>query len=173
MKNKKIIKKIKLQLPYEGKGHNINNKIVEKENIQKILVFKDKETNALYFCGLDRFDILNLKKNKDYEITLWKSRGESLIESYNTMCKTYEQVLILSKNDFVEITKNDSSKGYCYITGFSGGKLEISSYIGDNYDIVGNNKLFSNFYTGGQYPITITTIQNIEKIKLNALGKIE
>ena len=172
-KTGKIIKKVKLQLPYEGKGHNINNIIVDKENIQKILVFKDKETNALYFCGLDRFDILNLKKNKDYEITLWKSRGKSLKESYSALNKNYEQVLVLSKNDFVEIEIENSNKCYCYINGFTSGKLDIGSYIGDNYDIVGDNKLFNKFYSGGQYQFTITSIKNIKKIKLNTLGKIE
>ena len=172
-KTGKIIKKIKLQLPYEGKGHNINNKIVEKENIQKILVFKDKETNALYFCGLDRFDILNLKKNKDYEITLWKSQGNSLKGSYNELKIKYTQLLELTKNDFVEIEKNNGNKCYCYVNGFSDGKLDIGSYIGDNYDIVGTDKLFNKFYSGGQYPFTITSIKNIEKIKLNTLGKIE
>lgn len=172
-KTEKIIKKVKLQLLYEGKGHNINNKIVDKENIQKILVFKDIETNTLYFCGLDRFDILNLKKNKDYEITLWKSQGVSLKESYNKLNTKYTKLLELAKNDFVEIEKNNGNKCYCYINGFTDGKLDIKSYIGDNYDIVGNNKLFNKFYSGGQYQISTTSIKNIIKIKLNTLGKIE
>ena len=134
---------------------------------------KDKETNALYFCGLDRFDILNLKKNKDYEITLWKSQGNSLKGSYNELKIKYTQLLELTKNDFVEIEKNNGNKCYCYVNGFSDGKLDIGSYIGDNYDIVGTDKLFNKFYSGGQYPFTITSIKNIEKIKLNTLGKIE
>ena len=123
--------------------------------------------------GLDRFDILSLKKNKDYEITLWKSIGNSLKEKYNELNRKYDQYLELLKNDFVEIEKNNSNKCYCYINGFTDGKLDIKSYIGDNYDIVGNNKLFNKFYSGGQYPISTTSIKNIIKIKLNTLGKIE
>lgn len=172
-KTGKIIKKVKLQLPYEGKGHNINGKIVEKEKIQKILVFQDKEINALYFCGLDRFDILNLKKNKDYVITLWKSRSASEKETYNNLLNKYNLKLELSKNDFVEIEKENGNKCYCYINGFTSGKIDIGSYIGDNYDIVGENSLFNSFYPAGQYPLTITTIKEIKKIKLNTLGKIE
>lgn len=172
-KTGKIIKKVKLQLPYEGKGHNINGKIVEKEKIQKILVFQDKEINALYFCGLDRFDILNLKKNKDYVITLWKSSSASEKETYNNLLNKYNLKLELSKNDFVEIEKENGNKCYCYINGFTSGKIDIGSYIGDNYDIVGENSLFNSFYPAGQYPLTITTIKEIKKIKLNTLGKIE
>ena len=172
-KTGKIIKKVKLQLPYEGKGHNINGKIVEKEKIQKILVFQDKEINALYFCGLDRFDILNLKKNKDYVIALWKSRSASEKETYNNLLNKYNLKLELSKNDFVEIEKENGNKCYCYINGFTSGKIDIGSYIGDNYDIVGENNLFDSFYPAGQYPLTITTIKDIKKIKLNTLGKIE
>lgn len=172
-KTGKIIKKVKLQLPYEGKGHNINGKIVEKEKIQKILVFQDKEINALYFCGLDRFDILNLKKNKDYVITLWKSRSASEKETYNNLLNKYNLKLELSKNEFVEIEKENGNKCYCYINGFTSGKIDIGSYIGDNYDIVGENSLFNSFYPAGQYPLTITTIKEIKKIKLNTLGKIE
>ena len=155
------------------KGHNINGKIVEKEKIQKILVFQDKEINALYFCGLDRFDILNLKKNKDYVITLWKSRSASEKETYNNLLNKYNLKLELSKNDFVEIEKENGNKCYCYINGFTSGKIDIGSYIGDNYDIVGENSLFNSFYPAGQYPLTITTIKEIKKIKLNTLGKIE
>lgn len=172
-KTGKTIKKVKLQLPYEGKGHNINGKIVEKEKIQKILVFQDKEINALYFCGLDRFDILNLKKNKDYVIALWKSRSASEKETYNNLLNKYNLKLELSKNDFVEIEKENGNKCYCYINGFTSGKIDIGSYIGDNYDIVGENNLFDSFYPAGQYPLTITTIKDIKKIKLNTLGKIE
>lgn len=172
-KTGKIIKKVKLQLPYEGKGHNINGKIVEKEKIQKILVFQDKEINALYFCGLDRLDILNLKKNKDYVITLWKSSSASEKETYNNLLNKYNLKLELSKNDFVEIEKENGNKCYCYINGFTSGKIDIGSYIGDNYDIVGENSLFNSFYPAGQYPLTITTIKEIKKIKLNTLGKIE
>ena len=94
-------------------------------------------------------------------------------ESYNVLNKNYEQVLVLSKNDFVEIEIENGNKCYCYINGFTSGKLDIGSYMGDNYDIVGDNRLFNKFYSGNQYQFTITSIKNIKKIKLNTLGKIE
>ena len=78
----------------------------------------------------------------------------------------------LMKNDFVKIIKNDDNFSYCYITGFSQGKVEVSSYLGDSYDLVGDNKLFSIFYAGSQYPVTISTIKSIKKINLSVLGKI-
>lgn len=170
-KTGKVIKKVKVELPYEGKGHNISGKIVEKEKIQKILVFKNKDSNEYYFSGLDRFDILNLKKNKDYELTLWKAQGVSIKDKYTNLINNYILELELLKNDFVEITKNNDGKSLCYINGFTNGQLEVSSYLGDNYDLIGENKLFENEVI--RYKITTTVIKNIKKIKLNTLGKIE
>ena len=168
-----IIKKVKLQEEFSKKGHKVGTSIAEKGNIYKILVFKDRSNGSLYFAGLDLFDILNIKKNKDYEITVWKSRTQKDVIKYADASVLYEyNDNYLMKNDFVEIIKNDNKCAFCYITGFSQGKIEISSYLGDAYDLVGNNKLFTNFYAGGQYPITISTIKSIKKINLSLLGKI-
>ena len=167
----KLIKKVKLISQYTGKGHIINGKIVDKENIQKILVFKDKESNNYYFSGLDKFDILNIKKNKDYEITLWKSQTSFVKDKYSNLVSEYELKLELQKNDFVQIIKKDEKNNLCYITGFSGGKLEISSPLGDNFDLIGKQNLFDESVS--RFIITITTIKEIKKIKLNTLGKIE
>ncbi len=170
-----IIKKVKLQEEFSNKGHKIGTSIVEKGNIYKILMFKDRSNGSLYFAGLDLFDILNIKRNMDYEITIWKSTSQKEIMKFSNAKMLYEfneNKDYLMKNDFVKIIKNDDNFSYCYITGFSQGKVEVSSYLGDSYDLVGDNKLFSIFYAGGQYPVTISTIKSIKKINLSVLGKI-
>ena len=170
--NNNPIKKVKLESDYNDGGHKVGNSITEKENIQKILIFKDKESDSLYFAGLDLFDILNIKKNEDYNITVWKSQSKKETISYSEASKKYDFYNYLMKNDFIEVTKLDGTSSLCYITGFTQGKIEVSSYLGDSYDLVGNNKLFTTFYTGGQYPITISTIKSIKKVNLSVLGKI-
>lgn len=170
-----IIKKVKLQEEFSNKGHKIGSSIVEKGNIYKILMFKDRSNGSLYFAGLDLFDILNIKRNMDYGITIWKSTSQKEIMKFSNAKMLYEfneNKDYLMKNDFVKIIKNDDNFSYCYITGFSQGKVEVSSYLGDSYDLVGDNKLFSIFYAGGQYPVTISTIKSIKKINLSVLGKI-
>lgn len=172
-KTGKLIKKVKIYSEYDGKGHIIKGKIMEKANILKIFIFKSKDTNELYFAGLDKFDIINYKKDENYKLTLWKSQTLKIVLSKKDIEKNYDLYIKLSKNDFVEIEKDNGVLGMCYIIGFSSGKMEVGSYLGDSYDLVGQNKLFNNFYSGGQYQITISTIKNIKKIQLTNLGKIE
>lgn len=172
-KTGKIIKKVKLQMPYEGKGHNINGKIAGKENIQKILIFKDKTTGSLCASGLDRYDIINLKKDNNYILTIWKSQTSSVKEKYSNILENYSLISGLVKNDFVKIESNNGKKSYCYINGFSTGKIEVCSYLGDSYDIVGKDNLFNKFNSTNRYSKTISDIKNIEKVKLTILGKIE
>ncbi len=175
-KTGKLIKKIRIEPPYDGKGHNINGKIASKENIQKIFVFKDKETNELYFSGLDRFDIINCKKDENYILTLWKSQTSSFNISFKDAKNKYEfdyNKNVFNKNDFVKISKINNTIGYCYLSGFTSGRIELKSYLGDNFDLIGEKNIFPTFTSDDRYRLGCNNILSIEKVKLNTLGKIE
>lgn len=172
-KTGKLIKKIKTESIYDGKGHIINKKVVDKANIQVIEIFEDKETQRLFFAGLDYYDVILSRKDKNHFLQLWSGQGKCESLSYNDALSKYTHYLTLYKNDLVLVEKDNNIKGICYINGFSDGKLEINSVLGDFYDIVKEYKLFPDFYSAGRYPITISSIKSIKKLKLNTLGKIE
>lgn len=182
-KNGNLIKKIKIEDKYNGKGHIINNKIVDKESIYQIDVFKKDEEDKLYFAAYDALDLYQIKekRNKKNEIVknsenididLWWGREKNhKIIKFNDLKDNFNIYISLVKNDLVEIELKDGRKGRGYIVGCSSGMLEITSILGDGYDLVGSENLFSSART--QYQLTISTIKSIKKIKLNNLGKIE
>lgn len=179
-----LIKKIKIESDYNGKGHIINGKLVDKESVYKIDVYKKDNEDKLYFVAYDVLDLYLLKekrnkkgeivkKSENIDIDLWWGQGSKhQIMKFEDLIKNYNLYISLVKNDFVEIELNNGNKGFGYICGFSSGMFEISSYIGDNFDLVGKNNLFLNF-RDSQYRLTISSIKSIRKIKLNNLGKIE
>ena len=57
-----------------------------------------------------------------------------------------------------------------YLVGCASGLLEVKSKLGDGYDIIGENNIFSK--QSERYRITISTIQKIEKLSISILGEI-
>lgn len=178
-----LIKKIKIAEEYKGKGHLINNKIVDKESVYRIDVYKKNDEDKLYFVAYDALDLYQLKgkKNKtgkvikepeNIDVDLWWGQGANHeIMKINDLNANYNLYISLVKNDFVEIELNNGNKGFAYIIGFTSGQLEVGSCLGDNLDLIGNNNLFLKEIN--RYKITASTIKSIKKYKLNNLGKIE
>lgn len=170
-----LIKKVKLEEEYNGKGHKVGSSIAEKGNIQKILMFYDVEKDSIYMAGLDLFDILNIKKNKDYPITIWKSASKNIQLKYSDAIAKYKhnpKEDYLTKNDFVEIVNDKGNKTVCYIVGFTTGRIEIKSYLGDSYDLIVSNSIFNKFDSDNRYRIGLSAVKSIKKINISVLGKI-
>ena len=74
------------------------------------------------------------------------------------------------KNDLIRIKTKTGNESTAYVVGFSGGKLEIKSTIGDGYDIIGNNNIFDKKLT--RYIVTVSTIENMDKLSISILGEI-
>lgn len=167
-----MIKKIKIAEEYKNTGHIINGKVVARENIYVIEVYKKKNDNNLYFVGLDQMDLINKKRNIDFPIIIWWGQGQqnkSML--YNEILDEFDAYIDLRKDELVRIYKKTGESGMGYVTGFSSGMLEIRSCLGDGYDLVGDDLLFKENLD--RFKMTISTIEKIEKIKLSALGKIE
>lgn len=170
-----LIKKIKIENEYDGKGHIIdNNKIVEKENIYIVKIYKSKNITdeKLYFVGYDAFDLIKIRKGIDIPIMLWYGPGNSKYnKNYSELNIEYDEIISLRKKDLVKITKLNGRSGIAYIVGFTSGMLEVMSVLGDGYDLIGQNNLFDRIMD--RYKITVSTISSIKLLKLNTLGKIE
>lgn len=165
------IKKIKIEEEYAGKGHIINGNIVDKESIMRIDIYEQKKDNKLYFVGLDTLDIQKLKRKNNIQLDLWSSQTNHELVNSSEINDNYTKVIALNKNDYIKITNTNDKYCYGYILGFSGGKIEIKSALGDGYDLIGKEKIFENLSNNGRYMITVSTIKNINKINLSNLGK--
>jgi len=177
------IKKIKIKSDYDGKGHIIGNKIVEKEDIYQIDIYKKKDEDRLYFVAYDAMELYQIKERKDKNgniikplynipVDLWWGQGKNHKKmKYLDLQENYEFYVSLQKNEFIEIILNNGNKGYAYVKGFSSGKFEVGSALGDSLDIIGEKNLFQR--ARERYQLTISTIKSIKKVKLNNLGKIE
>ena len=171
-KSGNLIKKITLETPYDGKGHFIDGKFVEKEDIYQISIYKKDGEDKLYFVGYDLFDLAQIKRNKDFNLVLWYGQGSSKINlKYSELNSEYIHYLDLCRNQLIKVVKNDDSEGICYTVGFSSGMFEVKGLIGDDKDICGDKNLFDK-ERDSQYRLTISTIKDIKKLEITILGEI-
>ena len=177
-KENKEIKRVKIYEEYKNTGHNIRNANVEKGDIYKIVIYKskNKEDSKLYAAGLDIFDIKRIEKYNagklkcDFNLKLEYGQGSNfIITPYKDILDNFEEYIILNKNDLIKIICGENST-IAYVCGYSGGKLEVKSTVGDGYDLVGKNNVFNNLI--GRYFKTISAIDDIKKISINILGEI-
>lgn len=178
-----LIKKVKIESSYDGKGHIIDDKVVAKESICRIDVYTKEGEEKLYFVAYDAFDLFQLKekknnkgeivkKSENIDVDVWWGQSANhQIMKVNDLNQNYNLYISLVKNDFVEIELNNGKKGFSYIVGCSSGLLEVSSPLGDGFDLIINGGLFSSVRS--QYQLTISSIKSIKKFQLNNLGKIE
>lgn len=171
-KTKNKIKKIKIEEPYDGKGHIIDDKIVDKENIQQIEVYTKENDEKLYFVAYDLLDLEQIKRGINISVDIyWGSSAQKENINYQDLKNSYSLYITLRKNYYVEIELKNGKKGHAYICGFTSGQLELKSALGDGKDLTGKDKLFNKEQE--RYRIYISTIKNVNIIKLNNLGKIE
>ena len=182
-KENKEIKKVKIYTEYKNTGHMIKKANVDKGGIYKIEVYKskDKEDEKLYFAAYDIFEIKTIerikksqKENKKVpDLTLkvdYGPSGKTMTITYEKLINDYELYKVLNKNDLIKITLKDGRESTGYVVGCSSGMLEIKSKLGDGYDLIGNNNIFSQIIN--RYQITVSTIEKIEKLSINILGEI-
>ncbi len=74
----------------------------------------------------------------------------------------------------IKITTNDGKESIAYVVGFTSGKLEVKSKLGDGYDIIKTDLNENNIFNKklDRYQITISTIKDIKKLSISVLGEI-
>ena len=94
--------------------------------------------------------------------------------SYTDIINNYDLYISLNKNDLIKITTNDGKESVAYVGGFTSGKLEVKSKLGDGYDIIKTDLNENNIFNKqlSQYYITASTIKVIKKLSISVLGEI-
>jgi len=175
-RNGNNIKKIKLDVGVVKEEFSLKdnmNQYVEKENVVQVWVYSRKDDDKLYFVGMDRFRIMNIKKRKDLHLLLWYGQGKKHLEiSVSELSKSgfCEKPTVLHKGQVLFIEKDDGSCGLAKLVGCASGMLEVNSILGDGLDLVASG-LFEKKRT--QYQLTVSTISSIKPISVSVLGKIE
>lgn len=172
-KNNLLIKKIKVEKEYLGKGHIVNGSLVESGDMHLIGIYTSKKDNdnTLYFAGYDVLDCFNIKNNGTFNVNIWEKQNYCKSYEYQNLLNEFNEVCLLNKNQLVKITLKDKRNGICYINGFSSGKLEIKSVLGDGFDLYSCNGLQKKECS--RYYLTISTIEKIEILKITVLGEID
>ena len=173
LKNGKIIKKVKLEDDNKEKLIKLGYKRYAEmgQTLAEIRIYKKNNDGKFYFTGIGNYNVQQLKKgNKDFGITIWWGQGANKeYISYNELeQKGYEEYLILRSTEMVYI-ETKSGNIIANTVGFSSGRFEIRSILGDGIDLI-ESGVFNKIV--GQYAITISTIKNIQKINMNILGEI-
>lgn len=170
--NGNVIKKVKLDYDSPKEEiliHKTSKQYVEKENVIQIHVFKRKGSDKLYFIGMDRYRVMNFRNDPD--ILIWWGRNKNNMKiKYNDLEKEgFIPYVKLYKNQIIQLELNNGALGYCKVGGFSAGKLEVVSILGDDYDIIisGLQKKINE-----RIQITISTIKSIKPITVDILGKV-
>lgn len=179
-KEQKAIKRIKVYSEFNNTGHTLNNANVEKGGIYRIDIFKsnNESDNKLYFAAYDVFEIEKIKEyqnknnsSKEFTIKLEYGQGKNnKILPYSEVLNSYNLYMSLYKNDLIKVITTDGRESIAYVVGCSSGKLEVKSKLGDGYDIIGKDNIFSKI--NSRYQITVSTISSIQKLSINILGEI-
>ena len=80
----------------------------------------------------------------------------------------------ISKLEFPLPYENFDKESVAYVVGFTSGKLEVKSKLGDGYDIIKTDLNENNIFNKqlSQYYITASTIKVIKKLSISVLGEI-
>ena len=182
-KEQKEIKKVKIYTEYKNTGHMIKKANVEKGGIYRIEIYKskDEKDNKLYFAAYDMYEIKTIerikkakKENKPVPALKVKvDYGQSkntMVIPYEKLTTDYKLYKVLNKSDLIKVILKNGKESMGYVVGCSSGMLEIKSIIGDGYDLVEGNNIFSKQQS--RYTITVSTIKEIEKLSISILGEI-
>ncbi len=170
LSNGRPIKKIKILDNELSKSIKVGTRgYASTDEIARIDIYKSPNDNKYYFVQRTLLNIIHEKKGLNPLLTLWWGQDNNHKHlSFNELNEQYKCVLKLHPGDLINISTNNGN-GYSYVVGFTSGKFEVKSVLGDAYD------LLINGLTGkikSQYQITVSTITNIEKIYLNNLGEL-
>ncbi|CAM3086699.1 type II CRISPR RNA-guided endonuclease Cas9 [Streptobacillus ratti] len=170
LKNGNIIKKVKIVDENKDKFIKLGDKryVEMGKTIVKILVFKKEGEEGLKFASLGRYNYNLLKRGKEFEISVWKNRTNYYKFSYNKLKENgYTLIHELVPGELIELELDDGNISECLVRGFTSGRFEIKSLLGDDFDLIDNGiiKKITN-----QYQIAISTIKSIKKINKNILG---
>ena len=174
-KNGNPIKKVKLNEGLLKEEIQIQKNIkqyVSKEDVVQVHIYQRKDDDKLYFVGMDRFRLMNSEAREDLDLFLWWGQEKNHIIVKRSELKRNGFIfepLKLMKGQTILVEKNDGRKGLCKVVGFTGGKLEVGSILGDGYDLI-NSGLFLNHID--RYKLTVSSIKNIKPISVDVLGKI-
>ncbi|CAM3091762.1 type II CRISPR RNA-guided endonuclease Cas9 [Streptobacillus felis] len=172
LKNGNIIKKVKLVDGNKDKLIKLGEKRYAEmgQTIVKILVFEKEGENGLRFASLGRYNYNQMKKGNDFEILIWKGQGEKnshMVKFSKLNQNGYKLIQELVSNECIELELNNGAKSECLVVGFTSGKFEVASILGDDLDLMDSSIIKTILK---QYQITISTIKSIKKVNRNILG---
>ena len=110
------------------------------------------------------------KGNKDFGVTIWWGQGKNneYLNYGDLEEKGYRYEMTLKSTEVVSLNVKEGVS-IVRIVGFTSGMLEVGSIVGDGIDLI-VNKLSGK--PKSRYQITISTILEIKKIRMNIFGEV-
>lgn len=177
LKNGHIIKQVKIIESTDLKSRFMINEDTKAHakggNVVAIDIYKsnDESDDKVYFASRQMLEYNQDKNDDEYDIQLWwgQSKNNKYINS-KEINKQFYKLIALLPGQIIRI-KNQRSEKYTIakVIGFSTGKLEISSILKDETDMIYNN-LFENLIN--RYYLTVSTITAIQLVTIDILGNI-
>ncbi|PWM54584.1 MAG: type II CRISPR RNA-guided endonuclease Cas9 [Dielma fastidiosa] len=166
------IKKVKLDYDSPKEEillHEEKKQYVEKENVIQTHVFRREDSDKLYFIGMDRYRVMNFKNDPVVLIWWGRSKNNRKIKYSELAREDYIPYVKLYKNQIILLELRNGAKGLCKVNGFSAGMFEITSILGDDYDILASGLQTKS---KSRLIITVSTIKSIQPINVDILGKV-
>lgn len=171
LNNGREIKKVKINSGSVEKALKIKRGYAEVDLMVRIDVYKKEGDNKFYFLGHNSLSLIQDYQGKEIQQKLWYGQGNKNCMLTNYQIKdNYQKVCELHPGDLIDIKLTKERQALCYVVGFTSGQLEVSSPLGDNYDLEQGIKTNRN---RSQIFITISTIESIQKKKINIRGEIK
>lgn len=166
--NGRVIKKVKIYDGDASKALNVGRGLVASENIVRIDVYKQENDDRLFFLGQNAMSIAQTEHGKEIDQILWYGANAGINIKSDQLLKNYCKVTSINPGDLLKVERKGNKVGLCYALGFTVGVFEVSSPIGDGYDVD-----ISLGFTGSRKKMTVSTITTIKKKKINIRGVIK
>ena len=165
-----FIKKVKI---YEGVPEGAvplssnGDRYADNEDCIRVDVYKKAGSPKLFFVPVFLYQKFNQKRGVKNTFAIWSSQKDFSLVDEDSLNKHYVCVARLPRYSLIEVVCNNQ-KVICYSGGFSAGKLEVYSCLGDFVDI---RNLLGSKQKDRQY-MTCSTIASLKVRSISVLGKL-
>lgn len=195
LKKNSLIKKVKF---VESEDLNSRIKLKEKryaasDDVYRVDIYQKENDDRLFFVPINAYVLSKeeklktiiqnreswtpsqyqelLEKNTFNLTVFWGRDNNYEIINNRLLNLKYKKIMTVLKNTLIEVEKKEGQKGICYSGGFTGGKFEVYSILGDDFDLLFDYSLINSFQL--QYQLTVSTIKSITPLYISLLGKIK
>lgn len=169
LNNGTFVKRVRIFAGDLSKMNKLPRGYAASKDLVRLDVYEGQDDNLRYFVARNASHIAKIDNNEDFEVSAYYARDKSIEITNSLLDGNYHKVMELFPGNLIDITKGDVNSKV-YITGFTGGKIEIGSVLGDNLDIEADLGYNPN---SKQHQVPCNIFSAIDKLNISISGNVQ